>query len=138
NFPARAIALRERMLVDSNLDWGQDLGRLRTYLQKHGIPSVKLAYFGTASPRAVGLVHEVLPATGLYIGREKEWPRARDLRAFDWVAVSATTYAGIASDHRDFYRNLLGGLEPEERIGHSILLYHLPAGWKRVSIPVYR
>lgn len=46
-------------LVDANLDWGQDLHALRDYLRDH--PSsqpLSLAYFGTASPKLLGIDYE--------------------------------------------------------------------------------
>jgi hypothetical protein len=39
-------------LVDSNLDWGQDLLRLADYAQAHPDEPIKLAYFGSAVPTA--------------------------------------------------------------------------------------
>ena len=40
----------EHILVDSNLDWGQDLYRLRDTIAARGIrDTVRVAYFGTAS-----------------------------------------------------------------------------------------
>jgi hypothetical protein len=138
NAPARWIWSREAMLVDSNLDWGQDLGRLKSEVDRRGISRLKLAYFGTGSPRSIDLEHEVLAGSSLYVGREKEWRRAKTLEPGDWVAVSATLYSGIFPDRPDLYRSLLGSLVPEARIGHSILLYHLPASWKPVPVPVYR
>jgi hypothetical protein len=71
----------ERVLVDSNLDWGQDLYRLRdTILARHIADTVRVAYFGTADISAAGV------------------PRARLLglheRATGWVAASETYLAG--------------------------------------------
>ncbi len=46
-------------LVDSNLDWGQDLHTLREYLLAHPSPEpLQLAYFGTASPALLGIDYE--------------------------------------------------------------------------------
>ncbi len=42
-------------LVDSNLDWGQDLIRLREYMTGEGLDTVALAYFGTVHPAAYGI-----------------------------------------------------------------------------------
>jgi len=39
-----------KILVDSSLDWGQDLKPLAGWLKQRGIPSVKLSYFGTGDP----------------------------------------------------------------------------------------
>ncbi len=42
-------------LLDSNLDWGQDLITLREYMSREGIGSVDLAYFGTVDPAIYGI-----------------------------------------------------------------------------------
>lgn len=46
-------------LVDSNLDWGQGLHKLRDYLAQHpSAERLQLAYFGTASPALLGIKYE--------------------------------------------------------------------------------
>ena len=42
-------------LLDSNLDWGQDLPALARWMEREGVEQVHLAYFGTADPRAYGI-----------------------------------------------------------------------------------
>ena len=44
-----------RYLLDSNLDWGQDLKRLASWQRAHGGVPLDLAYFGTADPQAYGI-----------------------------------------------------------------------------------
>lgn len=44
-----------RYLVDSNIDWGQDLPKLKRWMDANGVGEVALAYFGTADPRAYGI-----------------------------------------------------------------------------------
>jgi hypothetical protein len=44
-----------RHFVDSNIDWGQDLARLKGWMTKTGTTEVDLAYFGTADPKAYGI-----------------------------------------------------------------------------------
>ena len=49
-----------RHLVDSSLDWGQDLPTLKDWLDRHGLqgaehPPVYLSYFGTALPSYYGI-----------------------------------------------------------------------------------
>jgi len=53
-----------RWLIDSNIDWGQDLLRLRAYMQAHGLEKVNLAYFGRVDP----LVYNI-PFTPLVKGK---------------------------------------------------------------------
>src|SRR5213079_443953 len=44
------IAVRNpsEFLLDSNLDWGQDLLRLQAELRRRHVPELKLKYFGSA------------------------------------------------------------------------------------------
>ncbi|HXQ23866.1 MAG TPA: glycosyltransferase family 39 protein [Candidatus Acidoferrales bacterium] len=44
-----------RFLIDSNVDWGQDLIRLKRYMDARSVPSVNLAYFGRVDPRVYGI-----------------------------------------------------------------------------------
>ena len=46
----------EHVLVDSNLDWGQDLYRLADTVRARHIDSVRVHYFGSSDLDAVGLV----------------------------------------------------------------------------------
>jgi 4-amino-4-deoxy-L-arabinose transferase-like glycosyltransferase len=66
NFVAGGPTQGYRRLVDSSLDWGQDLGELKTWLDAHPIDSrdpqrVYLSYFGTALPAAYGIRAQELP-----------------------------------------------------------------------------
>jgi hypothetical protein len=44
-----------RNLMDSNVDWGQDLPEVARWLRERGWTKVNLAYFGMSDPRAYGL-----------------------------------------------------------------------------------
>lgn len=50
------------ILSDSNIDWGQDLIRLKRYADRHPNERLHLAYFGSALPRAYGIRHVALPS----------------------------------------------------------------------------
>lgn len=50
NFLAGGSAAGPRYLIDSNLDWGQDLKRLRVQMEQRHIDSLCLKYFGSAEP----------------------------------------------------------------------------------------
>jgi hypothetical protein len=43
------------ILADSNIDWGQDLIRLKEYMEEKKIPSINLAYFGRVNPAVYGI-----------------------------------------------------------------------------------
>lgn len=100
----------EHVLVDSNLDWGQDLYRLRDTLEaRHVRDSVLVAYFGTADVSAAGV------------------PNARVLglheRASGWIAASETYLAGEWVGRA--YEWLLD-YQPVARIGPSMRLWYIP------------
>ena len=44
-----------RWLIDSNLDWGQDLPGLKKYMEENGIDKIKLGYFGRVNPELYGI-----------------------------------------------------------------------------------
>jgi hypothetical protein len=50
-------------LADSNVDWGQDLGRLERWARANGDPGVKLAYFGADDPARRGFAVSDLAST---------------------------------------------------------------------------
>lgn len=133
-----------RHLVDSSLDWGQDLPGLRTWLDANaGGERVFLAYFGTGDP-----VHEGIRATSLptlpEVGAARRWHRLEP----GIYAVSATMLQQVYSRHRgpwtaDFEAEFqrLHELEPdflalqEEPARRAELLSKVPwekwrAGWK--------
>jgi Dolichyl-phosphate-mannose-protein mannosyltransferase len=101
-----------RYLVDSSLDWGQDLPSLRRELEARGYRQVALCYFGTARPRIYGI-------------RFADW-QTRDeavAAACDWLAVSATALQGAYGGSSELSRRLEG--LSSARAGYSILLYDL-------------
>ena len=109
HFNALGRGREEQLLGDSNIDWGQDLGRLSSYLAEHEIDEIHLAYFGTTPPEAVGIRNfKLLPAG--------DRPRG-------WVAISLTRLQGIYPGDKDF--QWLRQHEPHARIGRSIYLYDL-------------
>jgi hypothetical protein len=100
-----------RYLTDSNLDWGQDLEGLATYLQRNGIAKVKVWISRTDDPRMFGIAFEPLvpgqPTTG-------------------HIAVGATALGGT-EDYPGCVRAVewLRRYEPVAKIGYSIFVYHI-------------
>jgi len=83
-----------RYLLDSNLDWGQDLRRLAQWSKAAGSPELFLAYFGTADPAAYGLRYRKLLMVHDF---HPERPSARPKRG-DLVAVSSNLLHGLYLD----------------------------------------
>ena len=60
NLPSGGAASGHRYLLDSNIDWGQDLVALRDYMRDEGIQSVDLAYCGRVPPELYGIRYRSL------------------------------------------------------------------------------
>jgi 4-amino-4-deoxy-L-arabinose transferase-like glycosyltransferase len=102
----------ERILLDSDLDWGQDLGRLADTLRSRGVPYVWIAYHGKVDLSRQGLP----PFT--------ELPPEQPVTG--WVAASLFSLAlGEQGGPIDSYA-WLRPYQPVARVGHSILLYYIP------------
>ncbi len=120
-----------RVLVDSNLDWGQDLARVETWMRDRGVLRYKLSYFGSASPRYHGISGQLLPSATS--------PRVlgvtREVAPGDILAVSATNLQGVYLDPED--QALMARLRRERpigRIGYSILVYRADFRWPEPAV----
>jgi len=121
NAPAGGPSRGDRWLVDSNLDWGQDLKGLKRWMERQGVAHVNLCYFGTADPAYYGIDCTYLPG-GPFFARALE----QNPRLPGYVAVSVTNLRGVGFNDvgRAIYAPLLK-LQPVAEIGHSIRVYWL-------------
>jgi hypothetical protein len=109
-----------KYLVDSNLDWGQDLKGLKSYMQKHGIARINLSYFGTDSPARYGISYDWLPSYGL----PNPDPEKHKFVPKGWVAISATSLQGVYLGDSDIYA-WFRERKPVAKIGYSIFIYKM-------------
>jgi hypothetical protein len=112
-----------KYLVDSNLDWGQDLKGLKDWMDGHGVEHINLSYFGTADPAYYKIDCTYLPGGPFFADRLVKSP---DLPGY--VAVSVTNLRGVyfAETSRSIYHKLLLA-DPVAIIGYSIYVYRLQA-----------
>jgi hypothetical protein len=105
-----------RYLVDSNLDWGQDVKNLKAYMDEAGLEKIRLAYFGSAHIDYYGI--EALPVS-------VDKPEGLETSPSEVYAISATyLQGGYLGDTEAF--SWLRQYEPFAKIGYSIFLYRLP------------
>jgi hypothetical protein len=109
-FNPLAGAHPEKVLVESDLDWGQDLYRLGPRLKELHADHVSMLYFGVTPLETAGLppytvASPLVPVTHGYLA----------------VSVRYLTL----SNARDGSCSWLKGREPVETIGKSIYLYNL-------------
>ncbi len=103
-----------RVLVDSNLDWGQDLPRLARWMRRERVASVQLAYQGADDPARFGIVHEDLPGDHLY-------PAHPAVQPFHGVVVVSPTLLYDFHDHYAWLRER----RPDARAG-VFFVYRFP------------
>jgi len=115
-----------RVLVDSNIDWGQDLARLKTWLDEQGVERVWLSFFGEGRPEYYGIAYDGLDSFPPRLMN----PAARPFYPHDpapgWYAISATTLQGVHFADHDQFR-FFRERQPADKVGYSIFLYNVPA-----------
>jgi hypothetical protein len=115
DFNLLAMGKPERIVADSDLDWGQDLHRASLMLRERGVREAWIAYDWPALPsREPGIVYRELPENT----RVRGWVVA-SLRSLYYVGAKAQ-----ASGKPDPYGRLKT-LTPTMRAGRSILIFDL-------------
>ena len=121
-----------RYLVDSNIDWGQDLPALRDVVERRDLGRIKLSYFGSTPPSHYDLDFEPLPTWSET--PEQGSPFTRTYYPYDPApgvyAISATHLQGVVldPDQWDTYA-WFRDKEPFAKAGYSIFLYRVePTG----------
>jgi len=99
-------------LLDSNIDWGQDLIHLRRWLDAHGNPPVCLAYFGTADSAHYGIPNAGIPPS---------WDTARRSSLNCIAAISVTILHDVYFQPGSY--QWLRRMSPVGHAGWSIYLY---------------
>lgn len=115
-----------KYLVDSNLDWGQDLKPLKNWMDRNGVARINLGYFGSADPAYYQIDCTHLPG-GAFCGAGQS---ESVLKFPGYVAVSVTILSGTYFDERGraFYK-ALRDRKPVADIGHSIHVYWVDRPW---------
>jgi len=117
-----------KYLVDSYLDWGQDLPGLKEYMDEQQLRSINLGYFGSGDPAHYGITYRSMPSVGLApMGDGAQWwyeSSKADYPELEFpVAVSATLLGGVFIP--EYYAELRDR-QPDAQIGYSILVFNEP------------
>jgi hypothetical protein len=121
NCAAGGPAKGHNWLVDSSLDWGQDLKGLKAWMTSADVDHVNLSYFGSADPAYYDIHHTALPGAPFHQADQVSRPRLPG-----YIAVSATNLRGIylGEEGRKFFSPLLER-QPVTTIGHTIFVYQI-------------
>ena len=118
-----------RILVDSNIDWGQDLLRLKQWMVDARVEEVNLAWFGSADPGYYGVTYRPLPG----LGRAEFFPLWWDVpfRKDDpepgvyAISVSNLWELPLRPEEKGVF-TWFRQREPDDRVGHSVFIYRVP------------
>lgn len=114
----------DRFLVDSNLDWGQDLPGLVRYVREQGLERIYLSWFGAAHPEAYDLPFHPLPGFWRFQGEPAAYGFNPYAPAPGVYAISVTNLQGVTFADHDIYR-WFRERTPVAHIGHSIRIYRV-------------
>ncbi|MBI2064086.1 MAG: hypothetical protein HYT65_03830, partial [Candidatus Yanofskybacteria bacterium] len=114
-----------RYVVDSNLDWGQDLVRFSNWVKQNNIPKIEFDYFGWADPSYYLRDRYIwMSSTKYNDGRDFAARNQSD----GWLAVSATFLMG-SQGPEDMPNKVnylwLNSYQPVTIIGNSIFVYRI-------------
>ena len=115
NRAAGGPAAGPRYLLDSNLDWGQDALKLRSWVDENRARPLCICYFGKTTLKK----HNIHMNGLIPLSHETGARNAIDC----YVAISATPLHGLYTSPDSFA--WLRELEPVARIGYSIYVYDL-------------
>ena len=104
-----------KYMVDSNVDWGQDLIRLKQFMDQKDISNIKIDYFGGGN-------------LDYYLGGRYQ-PWGYNLKpSTGWFAVSASAiqWNTLNPPEEGNYHWLTDNYQPAAFIGNSILVYQVP------------
>ena len=124
NVVAGGPANGSQVLIDSNIDWGQDLKRLDEWMAENDVDKVKLAWFGTADPDYYGIEYEPLP--GLPHHFDLWWDAPFDTLDPEpgIYAISVSNLWELPLTEKTVFASFRER-EPDDRIGYSILIYRV-------------
>jgi hypothetical protein len=113
------------VLLDSNIDWGQDLKPLKRWMDEHHVDHINLSYFGNADPVYYGIHCTYLPGSPSFAASRIAYPQLPG-----YVAVSVQNLYGTLRDAPapEFY-GPLQALKPAAVIGYSIHVYRVETNW---------
>lgn len=106
----------EQYLGDSNIDWGQDFGRLQTYLKAH--PQTQFSYAGVTNPTNYGLT-----PIALTDNFPPQFAPANPQMGSYAISINHLQGTGMQEpDLFDWFRRQ----EPSQQLGGSIHIYQVP------------
>jgi 4-amino-4-deoxy-L-arabinose transferase-like glycosyltransferase len=99
-----------KYLIDSNLDWGQGLKKLKRWKDRHSEAPLCLSYFGQANPEYYGIEYRTLESL-------RNLDEVMKINCV--VAISAHLLYGTGADRFRVLQDFI----PDDHVGHAIYIY---------------
>lgn len=125
-----------RVVVDSNIDWGQDLQGLAEYMDEEGFDFVNANWLGSNTLEAYGINGRTV------LG----WPAAKENPLYDWFypprpapgfyAFSVTQLQGLYLKYDKSRFAWFRERQPLDKIGYSLFVYDVPATGNKVGLAI--
>ncbi len=112
------------ILIDSNIDWGQDLIRLKQWMEENDVETVNLGWYGTAMPAYYGIDYKPLPGMPYHFDLWADPPFNRSNPQPGVYAISATVLWELPSEEKETFA-WFRAREPDDRIGYSLFIYRV-------------
>jgi 4-amino-4-deoxy-L-arabinose transferase-like glycosyltransferase len=116
--PARG----HEVLADSNIDWGQDLIRLKDWMVANNHQRVKLSWFGTADPAYYGIDYDPLPGLTRHFDLWWDLPFNPQAPEPGIYAISVSNLWELPLEDKSVFA-WFREREPDAVIGYSIHVY---------------
>ncbi len=113
------------ILVDSNIDWGQDLKGLREWMRRENVEEVNLSWFGSAPPQAYGVEHQLLVGVPHGFNMWQNPPFNPDQPEPGVYAISVTNLVGAVLPDHSLYA-WFRKRRPDDRVGYTVFIYRVP------------
>lgn len=110
------------LLIDSNIDWGQDLLRLQEWMAQHEVVRVKLAWFGSADPAYYDLTYDPLPGLPRHFDLWWNPPFNTTQPEPGIYAISVSNLWELPLADKTVFA-WFRARPPTDRVGYSILIY---------------
>ncbi|MDD4938518.1 MAG: hypothetical protein PHX34_05965, partial [Candidatus Shapirobacteria bacterium] len=109
-------------LVDSNLDWGQDIKALSRFIKDNNIQNIKVNLFGLTQLDSYNVDYQYFGPSWLKEDKNRQLSCQNDYSG--WLAISATQLQGVYLDNKECFQ-WLKNLKPYTKIGYSIFIYKI-------------
>lgn len=115
-----------QVLTDSNVDWGQDLIRLKQWMATNDVERVELGWFGTADPGYYDIAYDPMPGLGrdefFRLWWELSFDPERPQPGIYAISASSLWEPPLRVEEKRVYA-WFRAREPDDRVGYSILIY---------------